>query len=329
MRIWMGLMAAALLLCPGAAVAQDADVLFAGDDGWTTPGGGQSQINLEDYAELVKEALGGDIESETLVSLKGAPLSEELGSVDTIIRRPNDIDISGGEAEGELEIVALNLESEEPVRLADGRVYWLRVCLAQRGSGYVVVRVENEDGGTFGSSFPVLPKLIFTNADDPGDVVTVDCATGACPAIQLASENSGWVRSGGPGGFSPLEKGLTPIRRGIIIDTDCDGAGDTETIGNVGTNFHAGFAAEPDFPVVGVGERHETLGWHVARPVLDCATSVEAKRRTKAAGSGGGGDLCDGSVFEEGKARAKAARKTAPKAAAPKTAKPKQVRGGR
>lgn len=274
MREQKCLILAALLLMAVPLAAQD--VVSAGDDGWTTPGGGQTQVDLSSYP--VQQFLGA-APSANKISLKGKPIdSANLGSVDTIVARPSSITISGGTGSGSLQIKALNLEGESDVVLTDGRRYKLRVCLSSfaSGTGTITLTRANSDGGTFDSTLPVLPKLIFTPAAG-GSPVVIDCGTGACAESDMSSDNTGWVNTGGSGNFDPTAKGVTPIRAGIWVDGDCDGVKDDyQTIGKgSGKKFYGGFAANaPSFPAVGVGERHEDLSWHQPLPPLDCAKSA-------------------------------------------------------
>lgn len=273
MRDWRALVFLASILVALPAAAQD--VVSGGDDGWTTPGGGQTQVNLSSFP--VRRFLGADPVSNT-VSLKGKPLDQaNLGSIDTLISRPSNITLSGGTGSGSLRIEALSLESESNVTLTDGRTFKLRVCLSRFDSsaGTITLTRANSDGGTFSSSLPVLPKLIFTPTAG-GSPVVIDCGTGVCSEMLMASGNSGWVNTGGSGNFNPATAGVTPIKAGVNVDGDCDGVKDNYTTVGKGTGktFHAGFAAQaPTFPPVTVGERHEDLSWHQPLPALDCKTT--------------------------------------------------------
>ena len=268
---------AALVALAALPMVAQTDVISRGEDGWTTPAGGQTQVNLQSFP--IQRVLGSAPVNPD-VSLKGKPLdTAALGSIDTLIVRPNDIAISGGSGSGDLQIVALSLESVGDIVLQDGRRYRLRVCLSGSPSstGSISLSRSNSDGGTFASTLPVLPKLIFTPVGG-GSAVVIDCGTGACGEMDMSSANTGWVNTGGSGNFNPVAKGVTPIRSGIDVDADCDGAKDDyRTIGKgTGKTLHAGFAASAaqGFPAVAVGERHEDLSWHEGMAPLDCASST-------------------------------------------------------
>lgn len=258
-----------------SALPLAADVVSRGDDGWTTPDNGQTQVNL---ASFPVRAVLGAAPQNNIVPLKGLPLdSASLGSTDTLLNRPDDIVLSGGTGSGRLRIVALSLQSINNVVLTDGRQFKLRVHLSGVGTssdGSITLTRANGDGGTFDSSLPVLPKLIFTPAAG-GSSVVIDCGTGSCGEMIMSSSNSGWVNTGGPGGFDPVQAGVTSINPGIAVDADGDGLKDDYTTQGKGTGstFHAGFSASSGFPAVAIGERHEDLAWHQPFPSRDCAAA--------------------------------------------------------
>lgn len=208
------LVAAALLaaVVAGPAAAQSYP---AANDGWKTPGGGQSTVDLSQYPNVL-----GSPYVNPVVSLKGKPLSSQLGTIDTLLER-GPVTLNGGTGTGTLRIVALSLESENPVQLQDGRAYRLNLTLSgtPSGTGWITLTKTNGDGGTFSSSFPVLPKLTFTNVSNPANVVNVDCASGGCPNLTMSSSNSAWVTKFGPspGNFNPSTAGVTPIAAGVTV----------------------------------------------------------------------------------------------------------------
>lgn len=211
--IWRSLLAAALLaavVTPAAAQSYP-----AANDGWKTPGGGQSTVDLSQFPNVLGSAYVNPV-----VSLKGKPLSSQLGTIDTLLER-GPVTLNGGTGTGTLRIVALSLESESLVQLQDGRSYRLNVTLSSTPSptGSITLTQANPDGGTFSSSFDILPKLTFTNVNPPGDVVNIDCASGGCPQFTLSSSNSAWVTKFGPspGNFDPVAAGVTPIAAGITV----------------------------------------------------------------------------------------------------------------
>ena len=251
----------ALAVLPAAA-----QTFAAGTDPWTTPGGGQTQVNLDSFPAA--SVLGSTITSSHSPSLKGVPLdSTNMGSPDTLMDRGA---ISSGQ--GSLTITALNLAAESDVVLADGRHYSLQVCLSDTGSssGSIALTRTNSDGGTFNSSFSVLPKLVFTNTSNPNDVVTIDCGSVRCDPLTMSSSNSGWVNTGGSGNFSPSSKGIPVLPTGQRTVANCNG---THTVNvNAPGGFYAGWSASaPTFPQSPPGEQHTDLSWHQPKPPTDCA----------------------------------------------------------
>ncbi len=266
------LLLAAVLAAP--AMAQSVTVP-QGDDGWVTQGGGLTNVNLSGYP-ISTAFPGGSITGSSTVNLKGSPLnSSQLGSIDTIVTRTNDVPLSGAGASGttNLTVHALSLVSDSSnVTISGHGTYSLAASLSSFGTstGTMSITLSNSDGGTFTSSFTIVPKLVFTNVSNPSDVVTIDCGvTTGCPALTLSSTGTGWTRTGGSGGFSPSSKGATTIAAGVS-------AGGYTTIGT--SNFYAGYAASaPSFPPA-PGTHTAPNHSHVTLPPTDC--TVQHSGRT-------------------------------------------------
>jgi hypothetical protein len=198
-----------------------------GDDGWKTPGGGRTQIDLAGFP--VEKIFGAPLTGSAKVSLKGRPLSTELGDIDTIIRRPEDIVLKAGSGSGPLEIAAISLESEKPVSIG-GKNYQLRVGLSDTAEarpghiqkpGHISLTMTHGDGGTLSSSLPVQPRLVFT-PEGGGQPITIDCgAVPACAdggkAFVLTGKNTPWAITGGPRNFTDDAAGIRPIKAGVTV----------------------------------------------------------------------------------------------------------------
>jgi hypothetical protein len=126
------------------------------------------------------------------------------------------------------------------------------VALSEQGSGPGTITATRltPDGGRFNSSFPVVPKLVFT--DGSGKQVVIDCgvASGCRSPFTLSLSNYCWVVAHGPNGFDPAAMGLTPIEGGIAVDGTGDGVNDYVTIGNTqsgspGLGLYTGYDAAP------------------------------------------------------------------------------------
>jgi len=266
---------AAIILTLGAlaALPAAAQTFAAGTDPWTTPGGGQTQVNLDDYP--VASLLGSSITSTHQPSLKGVPLdSSGMGSPDTLINRGA---ITSGS--GSLTISALNLAAESDITLADGRHYGLQVCLSDSpsSSGTISLTATNSDGGTFNSSFNVLPKLVFTNRSNPSDVLTVDCGSVSCTPFTMTASNSGWVQTGGTGNFNPGSKGIPVLPTGSRTVANCNGT-HTVTVSAPGGFYPGWSASAPTFPPAPPGEKHDQFSWHHPNPPTDCASTKTAQQ---------------------------------------------------
>ncbi len=276
-QVWVLMVVAVLLAVP--AMAQSHTVT-AGDDGWVTPGGGLTTINLSGW-NLSSVFPGGSVTGDPVVNLKGKPIKSTLGSIDTIVRHTGSHVFTAFNQTKTIpvQIVGLRLISDsDSVTISGWGTYGLEVYLstAAAGTGTMAVTQVNGDGGTFSSSFSVIPVVIFVNVSNPTDRVRLDCGavpTGSCGAINLISSGTGWVHTGGPGNFNPTTAGVTPLGAGISFDANGDGTNDTVTIGRSNT-FIPGFAAAPPFPVAaGVHDHADYSAKHITKPPQDCLRS--------------------------------------------------------
>ncbi|MES1243614.1 MAG: hypothetical protein ABUT39_18550 [Acidobacteriota bacterium] len=278
MKDWKLSLFAALLLAAVPVAAQTHTVL-AGDDGWVTQGGGLTTLNLTGW-NVSSVFPGGSVVSGTqIVNLKGKPIKPaSLGSIDTIVRHTGSHTFTffGEVRTIPLQIVGLSMVSDsDSVQISGYGTYNVEVYLstAVAGTGSMSVKQVNGDGGTFSSSFNVIPVVVFQNVSVPADRVRLDCGTvptGTCGAIVLNSTGTGWVHTGGPGNFNPTTAGVTPLAAGISFDANGDGVNDTTTIGRSNT-FIPGFAATPPFnPAGGVHEHADYSARHITKPPQDC-----------------------------------------------------------
>jgi hypothetical protein len=233
---------AVLLVAASALVAQTkpgpkAVTITAGDDGWTTPGGGKTVVDLTEYP--ITKIFGGRVEGSSRVSLKGKPLSSDLGEVDTIVKRSKDIVLRGGKGSGPLEIVALSLDSENPVSIG-GKKYRVHVGLAEaKKEGSISLTARNGDGGTFSASLPVIPKLVFT-PEGGGQAMTIDCSAVPCgkggKGFLFLDKATPWAMSGGPRQAELAALRPTPLKAGVRVGGE--GSPEYMTVG--ASNFFPG-----------------------------------------------------------------------------------------
>ncbi|HEV7516050.1 MAG TPA: hypothetical protein VGR07_07100 [Thermoanaerobaculia bacterium] len=263
---------ALVLLALSAVAPLAAETLPASNDGWTTPGGGQTIVDLSQFP--VARVLGSAPVSNT-VSMKGQPLdSTNLGSIDTLLERGTTT-LTSNTGTGTLQLVAISLTSESNVRLTDGRAYRLDFVRSPTPAkvGTITITRTNADGGTFSSSFDVLPKLTFTNVNPPFDVVNIDCAGGGCGTFTMTSSSTGWVNAGG---FNPSTRGVTPINSGITVQG-------YKTIGRPASGaMYPGYSpSAPNYAASSVNEQ-ELLNRHQGSAAEDCKTTKTGALSAKA-----------------------------------------------
>jgi hypothetical protein len=263
---------AALAVLSLAAVPAAAQTFAAGDDALNTTAGGASQLSLASFPAALT-ALGSSVVGGDVINLQGVPLaSGTMGpSVDTIVYRGA---IAGGA--GSLTIAGLNMASVGNVVLADGRQYSLQVCLSDTAAtaGTIALTQTSGDGGTFNSSFPVLPKLVFTNVNNHSDVLTVDCGSGGCSTLTISSSGTAYAQTGGPNNFSPSAEGINTLPTGNQTVANCNG---THTVNlSAPGGFYPGWALSS-----GGHSRTNSPAFHVSQV-------VDAARVQPQASTGGG-----------------------------------------
>jgi hypothetical protein len=255
-----------------------------GNDGWVTPAN-SSQVDLSVFP--ISAFFGpGAVVSPTLVSLSGVPLdSTNLGSIDTLLERyPPSVTFTGTPETHtfSVELKALRLHGQTTI---DGVLYDLVVALSETASGPGTITATRltPDGGRFNSSFPVLPKLVFTEVGNPANQVVIDCgAVSGCPSpLTLGASNVCWEVAHGPNNFDPTTKGITPIRAGIAVDGTYNGVNDYTTVGRIrsgftGLEFDVGFDPTPPWnPCGNVSHNHAVYSLtHVATTPTDCAQTT-------------------------------------------------------
>lgn len=215
------------------------------DDFWVTPPGSATFFTGFQETAIPADFFGaGSNPFSGSISLQGEPLTtspaEALGPADSIVRRSADTCPTevGQEVTVDIEIVALNLVSVDPIQVSFGNgqptAEWdVRVCLSDepQTTGQLTMRLEDEDGGTFDSTLPVLVKFVFTSVLD-GQTLEIDCGDPGqpCEALQLEGSGNNWVVIGGPGGYNPAAQGIVDIPVGVGVDGNCDGTFELTTV---------------------------------------------------------------------------------------------------
>lgn len=261
-----------------------------GNDGWVTPAN-SSQVDLSVFP--ISAFFGpGAVVSPTIVPLSGSPLdAANLGSIDTLLERyPPSVTFTTFPETHTLsvELKALRLKGQTTI---DGVTYNLVVALSETpsGAGTISATRLTADGGRFNSSFPVLPKLVFTEVGNPSNQVVIDCGsvTGCPSPLTLGASNVCWEVAHGPNNFDPNTKGITPIRAGIAVDGTYNGVNDYTTVGRLrsgftGLEFDVGFDPTPPWnPCGNVSHNHAVYSLtHVATTPTDCKTTTTATDTT-------------------------------------------------
>lgn len=293
-------MALAILAAP--VLAQPITVA-PGNDGWVSPANG----SLIDLAVFPLSLVFGPSPtvSPTKVALSGLPLDPpNLGSIDTLLERPAPSVVFTTFPETHtfgVQIKGLRLKGQTVV---NGRTYTLVISLSETPSGLGTITATRltADGGRFNSSFPVLPKLTFTEVGNPGNQAVIDCgAVSGCPTpLTLGASNVCWEVAHGPNNFDPATKGITPIRAGIAVDGTYNGVNDYTTVGRAragfaGLEFHTGWDPTPPWnPCGNVSHDHAVYSLHhVAAPPTDCSKTGTGTTSTAVAKAIAVSRLCD------------------------------------
>jgi hypothetical protein len=111
------------------------------------------------------------------ITFKGTPIGsyreQKTGEVDTIVARKSDAKFSGRQARATvpIEVVALSLQSAEPIKVQVGKEWqsWnvkLELAPGRKSEGTMTIMRRNEKGGTFNSEFVVYALFTFTREGD-------------------------------------------------------------------------------------------------------------------------------------------------------------------
>lgn len=111
------------------------------------------------------------------VSFKGSPIGsykeQKTNDADTIVERKSDAKFYGRQARATvpIEVVALSLESEKPIKVQVGKEWqsWnVKVALSpsRKSEGTMTITRRGKNGGAFNSEFAVYPLYTFTREGD-------------------------------------------------------------------------------------------------------------------------------------------------------------------
>ncbi|MFQ5589938.1 MAG: thrombospondin type 3 repeat-containing protein, partial [Phycisphaerae bacterium] len=176
-------------------------------DSWTTISSGQTQTMQKFEADPLPqgffdfngqscEAFSGEI------VLEGVPIDPIASQADTVVRRFGDPidpdDAVGTEGSVEIEIIALSLQSVQPITVVcDGADTSWNVAVnlsdAAAPRGTLTATKERDNGGSAVAVLNVLPRLTFANVADPAVEVILDPGPQGEPITFEA--NMQWIHS--------------------------------------------------------------------------------------------------------------------------------------
>ena len=200
----------------------------AGSDFWNTPGLG---CTYQDFTATPIPAGffgSGSLPFTGYVGFVGQPLTGTglVGGVDTIVERLSNASIPscGGMDTVPLRIAALSLKSFVPITVQFGSgtsKYNVAACLSSTFAqpvGSMTIRWEHLSGGTFDSTVPVIPRMVFTRVGGGPGVASATLDAGGSITFQNPP-----TASGVPACWSFTDGGLgIPGSPGGNVDHDCN-----------------------------------------------------------------------------------------------------------
>ena len=170
-----------------------------GSDLWVTPPG----LSHQDFSGTPLPVPGFD-PFAGMMFFEGVPIDTlRFGQTDTIVNRLQEANPSGGSATVDIEMVALSLQSVEPIALTAAGVdsffdVFVDLSVAPHEIGSMTMDQIGPEGGTFDATLPVKPRFTFTPVDGIGDPIVVDGGMLNPPmVIDMGSNGAPWS-SGGP-----------------------------------------------------------------------------------------------------------------------------------
>lgn len=211
--------------------------LTHGEVGWVTDG--RSTANF-DSCPIPGGFFGpgSDPLGDQDISLQGVPLSGQTGAIDTLVEVDGINCLSEGQTKSMgTRIRGLHAEGDAVVTYNGGmspETWHLDLhSSTNQSSGSISVTLEDDFGGVFSSSLPVIGRLVFTSLST-GEVRVLEDP--ACE-INFSSPSTAWSLAAN-GKFDPNAQGLPPLPAGVNIDGDGDGSPDYITSGR--SNFIPG-----------------------------------------------------------------------------------------
>ncbi|MBK8266937.1 MAG: hypothetical protein IPK83_00970 [Planctomycetes bacterium] len=141
------------------------------------------------------------------IDLKGDPFdTNAYGNASMLAQRSNEATLAddpiGTTRTVDLEVTQLSLISINPITVTQNggqnpQDWNVRVGLSPSivPVGSLTAQKTHENGGTFGSTLPVQPYLIFTRASNPNDLVTLDTGEQGLPPHFFTSQGTPYVHT--------------------------------------------------------------------------------------------------------------------------------------
>ncbi|MBX3394745.1 MAG: S8 family serine peptidase [Phycisphaerae bacterium] len=141
------------------------------------------------------------------IDLTGLPIDPaRYGNASLLVQRSADPSLAddpvGTVRSVEIELVELNLVSLQPITVTFGggnnpQQWDVRVALSPTVTplGSLTAQKTHPNGGTFNSTLPVQPFLIFTRVGNPGSVVTLDTGAEGLPPHLFTAVNTPYVHT--------------------------------------------------------------------------------------------------------------------------------------
>ncbi|HUW19930.1 MAG TPA: DNRLRE domain-containing protein [Sedimentisphaerales bacterium] len=156
-------------------------IVTSGSECWITEKGSVIDFSTGVLPPIEVEFFGpGSDPFDGIIYCEGEPAEPAFGGADTIVERKKGVFLPGPDpCEVQVEMVALNLVSTEPIRVTydKGAVEsFFDVCIQLEvpSPGQMTLSAETETGGTFQYDYinPSL-RVVFTNVDDPAQTYTL------------------------------------------------------------------------------------------------------------------------------------------------------------
>lgn len=171
MRMSCCILGAALLLLV-VATPVEGETIRQGVDLWTTVGDGMTFASFEEDPIPAGFFCDRSQPFTGKIAFRGAPIPAEpagaLGPIDTIVRRLDDAELDAeGHAKTRIQLLALNLESVEPIDTGCG-LFDVAVSLeGEQPTTEMEIRRDSPEGGTYSAPLALRTKIVFTQVTDP------------------------------------------------------------------------------------------------------------------------------------------------------------------